>query len=345
VKNQFFTMILTPDEPGTGVRVQRVKLDPLAPDTDRKAYGVTCYAQFDVKPLAPGASTTLGASYYAGPKEYKRLSNVDIFKHGEDKVMQFNTGIGKLLFAGIFAPLLLTMMTAIHSVVPNWGWAIILTTLTLKTIFLPFTLAASRSAKRMAKLNPLMQAMREKYKDNPQKIQSETLKLFKENKVNPVGGCIPLLITMPFFIGFYSMLQSASDLRFAPFLWVRDLSAPDTVYSFGVANLPLLGLTHLNLNIMPLFMGATMIFQMRLTPTPPTADNAQATMMKIMPWMFTMFCYNFASGLALYSTINGLFTIGQQMIINRMPEPQLPSAGGGGTPTGSMKNVTPKKKG
>jgi YidC/Oxa1 family membrane protein insertase len=197
----------------------------------------------------------------------------------------------------------------------------------------------------MAKLNPLMQAMREKYKDNPQKIQSETLKLFKEHKVNPVGGCIPILITMPFFIGFFSMLQSASDLRFASFLWVRDLSAADTVYSFGVANLPLLGLTHLNLNIMPLLLGTTMIFQMRLTPTPPTADNAQATMMKIMPWMFTLFCYSFASGLALYSTINGLFTIGQQMIINRMPDPQLTPAAGTAPATGAMKNVTPKKSG
>src|SRR5206468_8100041 len=124
------------------------------------------------------------------------------------------------------------------------------------------------------------------------------------------------------------MLQSVSDLRFASFLWVHDLSAPDTVAR--IAGLPL--------NIMPLLMGATMIFQMRLTPT-PTTDNAQATMMKIMPWMFTLFCYNFGSGLALYSTINGLFTIGQQMVINRMPEPQLPTAG-----TDGLKNVTPKKK-
>jgi YidC/Oxa1 family membrane protein insertase len=154
------------------------------------------------------------------------------------------------------------------------------------------------------------------------------MRLFKENKVNPLGGCIPVLITIPFFIGFFSMLQSASDLRFASFLWVSDLSAPDTVaHLFG-----------LPLNIMPLFMGATMIIQMRLTPT-PTTDNAQATMMKVMPWMFTLFCYNFASGLALYSTINGLFTIGQQLVINRMPEVQLPA-----TPADGMKNVTPKKK-
>ncbi len=342
VKNQFFAMVLTPDQPGTGVRIERVKLNQLAPDTDRKAYGITGYAQFEIKPIAPGASVLFGASYYAGPKEYKRLSNSDIFKHGEEKIMQFSTGFGKVFFSGFFAPLLLTLMTWFHSWIPNWGWSIVITTLFLKTVFLPFTLAASRSAKRMAKLNPLMQAMREKYKDNPQKIQTETLRLFKENKVNPLGGCIPILITMPFFIGFFTMLQSASELRFASFLWASDLSSPDTVFSLGAVSLPLLGLTHLNLNIMPLLMGATMIYQMRLTPT-PTTDNAQATMMKVMPWMFTLFCYNFASGLALYSTINGLFTIGQQMVINRLPEVQLPAAGAPGAP-GTMKNVTPRKK-
>jgi YidC/Oxa1 family membrane protein insertase len=329
-KNQFFAMILTPDQPGTGVHIERVKLDPKADPADYKAYGVTNYARFELKPLTPGASQTFGANYFAGPKEYKRLSNTDIFKQGESHVMQFDTYFfNRMFFSGFFAPLLLTIMTWVHSVVSNWGWAIVITTLFLKIVFMPFTIAASRSAKRMAKLNPLMQAMREKYKDNPQKIQTETLRLFKENKVNPLGGCIPILITIPFFVGFFAMLQSASDLRFASFLWVHDLSAPDTVaHIFG-----------LPLNIMPLFMGATMIFQMRLTPT-PTTDNAQATMMKIMPWMFTLFCYNFASGLALYSTINGLFTIVQQLIINRMPEPELPAATG----ADGLKNVTPKKK-
>lgn len=331
-KNQFFTMILTPDQHGIGVRAERVLLDPKADPLNRQSYGVTNYARFELKPLAAGASETFAARYYAGPKEYKRLSNTDIFQHNEAKVMQFDTYFfNRIFFSGFFAPLLLTIMTWFHSVFGNWGWAIVITTLVLKIVFLPFTLAASRSAKRMAKLNPLMQAMREKYKDNPQKIQTETLRLFKENKVNPLGGCIPILITIPFFVGFFAMLQSASDLRFASFLWVHDLSAPDTV--MRIAGLPL--------NIMPLLMGATMIFQMRLTPT-PTTDNAQATMMKFMPWMFTLFCYTFASGLALYSTINGLFTIGQQLIINRMPEPHLPGVpapGGDG-----LKNVTPAKK-
>jgi YidC/Oxa1 family membrane protein insertase len=341
VKNQFFAMILTPDQPGVGVRVERVKVNPLLPPEDRSGYGITAYAQFDLKPLAAGASTTFGASYFAGPKEYKRLANSDVFKHHENEVMQFNTYPGKLFFSSFFAPLLLTIMTWVHSVVPSWGLAIVLTTLLLKLVFLPLTLTASRSAKRMAKLQPHMAAMREKYKDNPQKMQTETLRLFKENQVNPVGGCIPILITIPFFMAMFTMLQSVSELRFASFLWAHDLSAPDTIYSFGAVTLPLLGLTHLNINIMPLLMGATMIFQMRLTPT-PTTDPAQQTMFKVMPWMFTLFCYNFASGLALYSTINGLFTIVQQTIINRMPEPELPI--NAGTSSGAVKNVTPKRK-
>ena len=336
VKNQFFCMILTPDQPGNGVRVERVKLDPNAPADDKRLYGVTGYAQFDLKPLAAGASSTFGANFYTGPNEYKRLSNVDVFKLGEEKVMQFDGFIfNKIFFSGFFAPLLFTIMSWVHTIVPNWGWAIVITTLGLKIVFLPLTLAASRSAKRMAKLQPHMAALREKYKDNPQKMQAETLKIFKENKVNPVGGCIPILITIPFFVGIFAMLQSTSELRFAEFFWVHDLASPDTVAR--VFGLPI--------NIMPILMGATMIFQMKLTPTPST-DPAQQMMFKIMPWMFTLFCYTFAAGIALYSTINGLFTIGQQMVINRMPEPDLPINNGGVSKPGpgGMKNVTPPKK-
>jgi YidC/Oxa1 family membrane protein insertase len=250
--------------------------------------------------------------------------------------MQFDGFIfNKIFLSGFFAPLLFTIMSWVHTIVPNWGWAIVITTLLLKIVFLPLTLAASKSAKRMAKLQPHMAALREKYKDNPQKMQTETLRIFKENKVNPVGGCIPILITIPFFVGIFAMLQSTSELRFAEFLWVNDLASPDTVAR--VFGLPI--------NIMPILMGATMIIQMKLTPM-PSADPAQQTMFKVMPWMFTLFCYTFAAGIALYSTINGLFTIGQQMIINRMPEPDLPinSPGGAKPAPGGMKNVTPKKK-
>ncbi|MBI2518109.1 MAG: membrane protein insertase YidC [Opitutae bacterium] len=341
VKNQFFAAILSPDQPGVGLRIERVKIDPLKPIEDRSAYGVTGLLQIDLKPIPANATATWSATYYAGPKEYSRLSKSDRFPHSEDKVMNFAPFFfNKMFFSQFFAPLLLTLMSWVHTWIPNWGWAIVVMTILLKVATLPFTLAASRSAKRMQKLMPLVTEVREKYKDNPAKMQEAMMRVYKDNKVNPLGGCIPILITMPLFIGFFAVLQGAAELRFAPFLWAADLSAADTIYSFGAVQLPLLGLTHLNINILPLLMGATMVYQMKLTPTPST-DPTQAAMMKIMPVMFTLFCYNFASALALYSTINALFTIGQQMVINRLPEPELATAAVGAD---GLKNVTPKKK-
>ncbi|RFC44484.1 MAG: YidC/Oxa1 family membrane protein insertase [Verrucomicrobia bacterium] len=332
VDNQFFVGILTPDQPGVGLLTSRVKLLPAAPDTQHNAFGVSGAAQFDLTPLPAHGESTLGLSFYVGPKEYRRLSKSAIFKADQDKVMQFG-------FFKWFSQLLLTLMTWVHSGVPNWGVAIILTTLLLKVIFLPFTLAASRSAKRMQKIQPEMQAVREKFKDNPQKLQSATMELFKKHKVNPLGGCIPILITLPFFFGFFQMLRSAAELRFQPFLWASDLSVADTVgHVFGVP-----------INIMPILMGATTIISMRLTPQ-PSVDNAQAKMIKFMPWIMTLLCYSFSCSLALYSTVNGLFTIGQQLVINRMKdEGDVASPAGmaledaaalAGKP---MKNVTPKK--
>ena len=334
VKNQFFASILTTETPATQLVTRRVKLLGALPDDDRRAYGVTGAAQFDVKALGKGEQTRLTGSLYVGPKEYRRLANTDAFKHDEDKVMNFG-------FFKFFSQILLTLMTWIHGFTHNWGVAIILTTLTLKTIFIPFTLAASRSAKRMAKLQPEMQVIREKYKDNPQKQQQATMELFKTHKVNPVGGCFPVLITIPFFMGFFTMLRTAAELRFQPFLWAPDLATTDTVAVL---------FDFLPLRIMPLLMGATMIIQMHLTPT-PSVDNAQVKMMKFMPYMFTLFCYNFSCALSLYSFINGLFTIGQQLVINKMKDtpggPASPSAAAATTASiwkKGTKNVTPKKK-
>lgn len=336
VSNQFFASILTPDQPGAGLLTRRVKLLPAMPDTDRNAYGLASSAQFDLPPLAANGETKLGTDLYVGPKEYRRLANGDVFKADQDKVMQFG-------FFKFFSQILLTLMTWIHGWFPGatwaWGYAIVLTTLLLKTIFVPFTLAASRSAKRMQKIQPEMQAIREKFKDNPQKLQAATMELFKKHKVNPMGGCFPILITIPFFIGFFQMLQSTAELRFQPFLWAGDLSAPDTVgHLFGIP-----------INILPVLMGATMVIQMHLTPS-PTVDNAQAKMMKFMPYVFALFCYSFSCALALYSTVNGIFTIGQQLVINRMRDDAGPVGAGTAAATTAAaftkptKNVTPKKK-
>ncbi len=334
VKNQFFASIFTPEKPGVGVLVRRIELPPLAGSTV-PTIGMTAAARFELPALAPAASTILSGELYVGPKEYTRL---DKFAHREDLIMQFNRGMGKIFLSGIVAPALNKLMKATYNFIGNWGVAIIVMTIFLKVISLPFTLAASKSAKRMQKLQPLMQAVREKYKDNPQKLNQATMELFKEHKVNPAGGCIPILITIPLFIGFFTMLMGTAELRFQSFLWAKDLSAPDTVARiFG-----------LPINIMPLLMGVTMFFQMKITPTPAT-DNMQAKIFKFMPFFFTAICYNFSCALALYSTINGLFTIGQQLVVNKYTKTD-PTPTPLGVPSGTgkggkrIKNVTPPKK-
>jgi YidC/Oxa1 family membrane protein insertase len=333
VSNQFFASILTPAEPAVGIATRRVKLFADQSDSVANAYGISAAAQFDVKPLAPNGTVQLTSDLYVGPKEYSRLSNVDVFKANQDEVMQFS----RFFIFRWCSQILTTLMSFIHGHLPQttggWGIAIILTTLTLKIVFLWPTFAAARSMKRMQKLQPEMTALREKYKDNPRKMQEGMMALYKEHKVNPLGGCIPMLLPMPFFMGFFSMLQSTAELRFAPFLWAPDLSAPDTIAHLG--GIPI--------NILPLLMGATMVWQMRLVPTPATADNMQVKMMKFMPYIFTFFCYNFSCALALYSTTNGLFTIAQQMVVNRMKDDGDPSTHP--VATGKpVKNVTPRKK-
>ncbi len=331
VKNQFFACIYRAEQPGTSVITRRVDL-PKFPGSTRENIGLTGAEHFTVPALAPGATTTLTGSLYVGPEEYRRLSR---FPDNQDKVMQFDRYFfSRIFLSGYVAPLENLLMNWTHRWVFNWGLAIVLMTLILKTVSLPFTLAASRSAKRMQQFQPEIKALREKYKDNPQKLNQATLELFKAHKINPMGGCLPILITMPLFFGFFTMLQSSAELRFQGFLWARDLSAPDTVgHLFGFP-----------VNIMPLLMGATMIFQMRLTPQ-PTVDNAQAKMMKFMPVLFTLFCYGYSCALAIYMTVNGLFTIGQQLVINRMKDPvtvAAPAKTPGGKP--APKNVTPAAK-
>jgi YidC/Oxa1 family membrane protein insertase len=334
VKNQFFASIFTPEKAGTGIIVRPVELPPLKGSTQPNI-GLTGSIKLDLPPLAANGTASFAGDLYVGPKEYTRLSK---FAHNEDKVMQYDRYFfNRIFFSGYVAPAMNWLMNGMHTFVGNWGVAIVLMTLLLKVISLPFTLAASRSAKRMQKLQPLMQAIREKHKDQPQKLNQATMELFKEHKVNPMGGCIPVLITIPLFVGFFSMLQGTAELRFQGFLWAHDLSSPDTIARiFGIP-----------LNIMPIFMGATMVYQMRLTPQ-PSIDSAQQKIFKFMPIFFTLICYNFSCALALYSTINGLFTIGQQLMVNKYTVDATPTPLGVPSGTGKsgkkIKNVTPPKK-
>jgi YidC/Oxa1 family membrane protein insertase len=238
-------------------------------------------------------------------------------------------------FLSFISKLLLAFMYAIHALVPNWGLSIVIMTICIKLIFWPLTAKASRSQKRMASIQGPMAELKEKHKDNPQKMQQETLKLFREHQVNPVAGCLPLFIQMPIFLGLFYMLRTASELRYESFLWISDLSQPDTVME--IAGFPL--------NILPLLMGFTMYLQMSMMPMNPTADPAQQKIFKFLPFVFLIFLYGFSSGLVLYWTVQNILTILQQKITNSRPdEPLKPLPAAAAVKSGSGGNPRTKAR-
>ncbi|MEC7230204.1 MAG: membrane protein insertase YidC [Verrucomicrobiota bacterium] len=308
VKNQFFASVLSSGTVANNVFVYPVEA-PSDVINQPGRLGISGSVGYELGTLTAGESKSLDFQYYVGPKEFKRLQAMG---NEQDLVMQFG-------FLGFFSKLLLAFMYLIHSVVPSWGWSIVIMTICIKLLFWPLTAKASRSQKRMASIQGPMAELKEKHKDNPQKMQQETLKLFKEHQVNPVAGCLPMLIQMPIFLGLFYMLRTASELRFESFLWVSDLSLPDT--QFMVGGFPI--------NILPMIMGVTMFLQMSMMPVSPTADPMQQKIFKFLPFIFLIFLYNFSSGLVLYWTVQNILTIIQQKIINSRPdEPLKPVAVG-----------------
>jgi YidC/Oxa1 family membrane protein insertase len=317
VKNQFFASVLSSGTVAGNVFVYPVEA-PSDIDNQPGRLGISGSVGYELGTLAAGESKSLDFEYFVGPKEFKRLQAMG---NEQDLVMQFG-------FLGFFSKLLLAFMYAIHSVVPSWGWSIVIMTICIKLLFWPLTAKASRSQKRMASIQGPMAELKEKYKDNPQKMQQETLKLFKEHQVNPVAGCLPMLIQMPIFLGLFYMLRTASELRFESFLWVSDLSLPDT--QFVVGGFPI--------NILPMIMGVTMFLQMSMMPVSPTADPMQQKIFKFLPFIFLIFLYNFSSGLVLYWTVQNILTVVQQKIINSRPDEPL-------QPIATAAETKPKGKG
>jgi len=317
VKNQFFAGVLSSETVASDLNIYPVEA-PDNGDGTPGALGISGSVGYEVGTLTAGETKSMDFQFYVGPKEFKRLQAIG---NEQDLVMQFG-------FLGFFSKLLLAFMYAIHSVVPSWGWSIVIMTICIKLLFWPLTAKASKSQKRMAKIQGPMAEMKEKYKDNPQKIQQETLKLFKEHQVNPVAGCLPMIIQMPIFLGLFYMLRTASELRHEPFLWVNDLSLPDT--QFEINGFPI--------NILPMIMGVTMFFQMSMMPVSPTADPMQQKIFKFLPFIFLVFLYNFASGLVVYWTVQNILTIVQQKIINSRPDEPL-------KPVAAIADSKPKGKG
>lgn len=237
---------------------------------------------------------------YFGPKKLQILEVA-----GSDLAKSVNFG-----WFDVLGKPMLWLLNFFHQFSGNYGIAIILLTVLIKLAFWPITQKGMKSMKNMQKLQPKIAKLRERYKDDPSKMNQEMMTLYKTYKVNPVGGCLPMLIQIPFFFALYQVLLAAIELRHAPFmLWINDLSAPDRLW-IGF-DLPYLH----GIPILTLLMGASMYFQQKMTPT--TADPTQARIMQFLPIVFTVMFINFASGLVLYWLVNNLLSILQQYLINR----------------------------
>src|SRR5438046_2265411 len=253
----------------------------------------------------PGYFVALGAAVPIHPKDYSYYTRL---VYNEAEIMDF--GIFKIV-----SQFLLNFLNWLHGFIGSYGWSILALTAIIKIVLWPLQDKANRSMRRMSLLNPKIQELREKYKDDPTRMNQEVMRLYKDYGINPVGGCLPMMIQIPIFFGLFKMLGQAVELRNAHFFWVHDLSQPDTV-----ATLPLLGYS-IPINIIPLCMAATQIWLMAMTPK--TGDATQRRVMMFTPLIFLFICYNFAAALALYYTTQNLFSIVQFYQNKRQPMPTL----------------------
>ena len=326
--NQFFSLIAIPETPAENIVVRPValprfsgnKTPELANSPAPQGYE-TAFA-YPAVTLAAGQTVEQRINLFAGPKEYRTLASIAArFDNNADLVMGYGG------FFGGVAKVLLLAMNWIHDFFRlPYGWAIIAITIIIKLIFWPLTAASTRSMKRMSALQPQMKAIQAKYKDDPLKMNKKTMEFMKEHKVSPLGGCLPMLIQIPVFMGFYRMIQSAIELRGASFLWIGDLAQPDTLFVIpGLGVVPFIGIPGIGLpfNLLPLLMGATQVWQMSLTPPSPGMDPAQQKIMKYMPLMFIVILYNFSAGLALYWTVQNLLSILQTKLTKTEPLVQI----------------------
>ncbi|MDD5201089.1 MAG: membrane protein insertase YidC [Terrimicrobiaceae bacterium] len=303
VTSQYFCTILSAlDEKGASVWGARFVVADSTPG--QPVYGIQGEMGLPGFTVEPGKSITRKFQIYAGPKELARL---DALGHNEEAVMNFG-------WFGFISKFLLWAMNSLHSLLFNsYAAAIVVLTLLIKSALWPLQNKATNSMRRMSALSPKMTELREKYKDDPTKMNEELMKLYRDYGVNPFSGCLPMLIQIPIFFGFYGMLGTAIELRNSSFLWIHDLSQPDTVgYLPGI---------HFPINILPLVMAGTMVWQMAISPK--TGDAMQQRMMMFMPVIFIAFAYNYASALSLYWTTQNLFSIIQLYLTRNRPLPTL----------------------
>ena len=247
--------------------------------------------------IAPGASHSFSGSIYMGPKDQDTLEHI---AEGLDLVVDYG-------WLTLLAKPMYEILSWINSVVGNWGWTILIFTVLIKAVFFKLSETSYRSMAKMRNLTPRIQALKDRYGDDKQRMQQAMMELYKESGANPLGGCLPMLVQMPFFIALYWVLMESVELRQAPWiLWIKDLSVMDPYY------------------VLPVIMGISMFIQQKLNPAPP--DPMQAKLMMALPFVFTVMFAFFPSGLVLYWVANNILSITQQWIITRRIEKQAATA-------------------
>jgi YidC/Oxa1 family membrane protein insertase len=244
-----------------------------------------------VAAVAPGETAQTSVRLYVGPQDQNRLESV---AKGLDLVVDYG-------WLTVIAAPLFWILSWIHSLTDNWGWAIIIVTILIKLAFFPLSAASYKSMAKMRVLGPRLQRLKELYGHDKQRMQQEMMEMYRKEKINPLGGCLPILVQIPVFIALYWVLLGSVEMRQAPWLgWIQDLSAKDPYF------------------ILPIIMGVSMIVQMKLNPAPP--DPIQAKVMMALPIVFTFMFLWFPSGLVLYWVVNNILSIAQQWQITRMIE-------------------------
>lgn len=275
-------------------------------DTSReyftKKLATNLYAVGTILPMgavAPGATGSMDATLYSGPQESSRLEAV---APGFDLVKDYG-------WLTIIAKPIFWLMIQIHAILGNWGWTIIVLTIVIKLAFFPLSAAGYRSMAKMKLVTPKMTDIRTRFKGEPQKMNAAMMELYKKEKINPIGGCFPMLVQIPVFISLYWVLLASVEIRNASWLWVHDLASPDILLGaydiFGF---------HLTIGILPILMAISMFIQTKLNPTPP--DPIQAKVMMWMPIVFSIMFFFFPAGLVLYWVVNNILSIAQQWFIN-----------------------------
>ena len=332
VHNQFFVLALMPEAPAMGLYATKSDLPPptkeemaAAPRTRPHQFAFEVSITQSATNLPPNQTLERQFKIFAGPREYRILERIGAdLKNDLERVMEFG-------FFGFFSKMLLLSMNGLNALGLGYGLAIIAITVIIKLLFWPLTQASTRSMKRLQALQPQMKAIQEKFKDDPAKMNKKVMEFMKEHKVSPLGGCLPLFLQIPVFIGFFQMVRSAIELRGAQFLWACDLSKPDTIFVIPGIDF--------NVNPLPLLMGVTMFWQASLTPPSPGMDPAQQKIMKYFPMIFLVILYNYSAGLTLYWTVQNLLSIAQ-MKLTRATEEKKNAATAKPAPTAPP----PKKK-